>query len=286
MSRYINSETPILSAPVTSANLRNARNQPVTELGCCTPFQLISAVDLPQNGSVCVIGDPVRSLGIAKALIRRSRKPFLFIGPASDKTSAFSSLGPEWINSSVQQSIPSGNGAILLSKPYSVYYELCEYIEEWQDRFIVLHLSGELQIGVELMNLLPAFGQCLIICDSVPQSIRNSEAKTITPKELMKQMSCLLVFRAGAATKDLIEILPTYVYEKITDTFSINSHRGRSVFHPLRRHRGRSFSIGQQRTMEYNKNLFENGDLQKISEDGFMLVYNAGDNKTYLAELA
>ena len=117
MSRYINSETPILSAPVTSANLRNARNQPVTELGCCTPFQLISAVDLPQNGSVCVIGDPVRSLGIAKALIRRSRKPFLFIGPASDKTSAFSSLGPEWINSSVQQSIPSGNGAILLSKP-------------------------------------------------------------------------------------------------------------------------------------------------------------------------
>lgn len=49
---------------------------------------------------------------------------------------------------------------------------------------------------------------------------------------------------------------------------------------------GRSFSIGQQRTMEYNKNLFENGDLQKISEDGFMLVYNAGDNKTYLAELA
>lgn len=38
--------------------------------------------------------------------------------------------------------------------------------------------------------------------------------------------------------------------------------------------------------MEYNKNLFENGDLQKISEDGFMLVYNAGDNKTYLAELA
>ena len=170
----------------------------------------------------------------------------MFIGPASDKTSAFSSLGPEWINSSVQQSIPSGNGAILLSKPYSVYYELCEYIEEWQDRFIVLHLSGGLQIGVELMNLLPAFGQCLIICDSVPQSIRNSEAKTITPKELMKQMSCLLVFRAGAATKDLIEILPTYVYEKITDTFSINSHRGRSVFHPLRRHRGRSFSMGSK----------------------------------------
>lgn len=38
--------------------------------------------------------------------------------------------------------------------------------------------------------------------------------------------------------------------------------------------------------MEYNTNLFENGDLQKISEDGLLLVYNVGDNKTYLAELA
>ena len=286
MNRYSPSEIPVLSAPVTSANLRNAMNQPVTELGSCTPFQLFSAVELPDKGAVCIIGGSNKALGIAKALIRRSRKPFLLIGPEADRTTAFSDLNPEWIVNAVQQSIPANSGAILLPKPGSLYMELCDSIEEWgRDHFILLHLSGGLQIGFELLNILPSLGQCLIICDSIPQSIRMAESQTLSSKEFMTHMSCLIVFSAGVATKDLIDVLPTYQYEKITNATAVNSYRGRSIFHPLRVHRGHGISASQTRTTEFKKNLFEMDDLQKMYEDGTLLIYNAKTNETFLTEL-
>lgn len=286
MNRYSPSEIPVLSAPVTSANLRNAMNQLVTELGSCTPFQLFSAVELPDKGAVCIIGDSNKALGIAKALIRRSRKPFLLIGPEADRNTAFSDLKSEWIVNAVQQSIPANSGAVLLSKPGSLYMELCDSIEEWgQNHFILLHLSGGLQIGYELLNILPSLGQCLIICDSIPQSIRIAETQTLSPKEFMTHMSCLMVFSAGVAAKDLIDVLPTYQYEKIANTTAVNSYRGRSIFHPFRAHKGHGVSASQTRTTEFNKNLFEMSDLQKMYEDGTLLVYNAKTNETFLTQL-
>lgn len=285
-TRYRPSDISFVSAPVTSANLRNARNQPVTELGSCTPFQLFANVNMAHDGTVCILGNPAKSLGIAKAMIRRSKKPFLLLGSAADKSSALISLEPEWTMDSAQMGLPAGNGALLFSKPYSSYLEMCEYFEGWgRDRFLILHLGGGLQIGAELLNLLNAVGQCLIICESIPQGIRNSDSRTITPKEFMLQMSCLMVFSAGVSAKELIDLLPTYQYEKVTNTMNVNSYRGRSIFHPFHAHRVHGVAVGQARTMEYKKSLFEMDDLQKIFKDGALLIYNARVNEVFLAHI-
>ena len=285
-SRCCPSEIPIISAPVTADNLRNARNYPVRNLGRCTPFQMLSNASISHKGTVCILGSPSRGIGIAKAMIRRNRKPFLFLGTVSDRDLLFSSLAPEWIQDSAQVDLPAGNGALLFSRPYSSYLEMCEYMEAWnQEHFLILHLGGGLQIGIEILNLLGAIGQCLIICDSVPQSIRDSTSRAVTSLEFMKKMQYILTFSAGAAAKDLIGLLPTYQYEKVSNTTSLNAYKGRSLFHPFRGHRGHGISVGQTRTMEYKKNIFEVDDLNRIFDDGSMLIYNAGANRVFLAQI-
>lgn len=280
------SEIPALSTPVTSSNFRNARNHPAVILGRCTPFQLFESTCVSPNGTVCIIGNPARGIGAAKALIRRSQKPFLFLGTAADCNSAFASLEPEWTATAAQETLPCGNGAIYFNRPYAAYMEICEYIEGWaQDHFIIMHLGNGLQAGAELMNILNATGQSLLFCESVPQSLRNSDTRTITPLEFMKQMHYLLVFSSGAETGDLIQLLPKYQYERVTNTTGFNTFKNRSFFHPFHSHRGHGLSVNQSRTLEFNKNVFEMDDLHRIFSSGYILVYNAGQNTVFVAQL-
>jgi hypothetical protein len=280
------SEIPALSTPVTSSNLRNARNHPAINLGNCTPFQLFESTGVSLNGTACIIGNPARGIGTAKAFIRRSQKPFLFLGTATDSHSIFSSFNPEWVINSAQEALPYGNGAVYFTKPYAAYLEICEYIEGWaQDHFIIMHLGNGLQIGVELMNILNATGQSLLLCDSVPQSLRNSDMRTITPLEFMKQMHYLIVFSSGAETNELIQLLPKYQYERVTNTTGVNTFRSRSFLHPFHSHHGHGFSANQSRVLEFKKDVFEMDDLQKIFGAGYMLVYNAGQNTVFIAQL-
>lgn len=285
-NRYRPTDIAAVRLPITSRNTKNARKRPIISLGTCTSSQLFSNIGLDYTGTVCVLGNPARGINLAETMIRRSQKPFLLIGPASDRKSAFSSLNPTWILDEAQQSLPSGNGAILLSKPYSSYLEFCEFFEEWShDFFIILHLSGGVQAGSEIMNLLGSTEQCLIFSDSVPQSLRNSESRTITPKEFLSQMSYLIVFSSGVATKDLIELLPTYQYEKASNTMNYNNFKSHSIFNLFHSHKGHGMSLGQTRTMEYKKSLFEMDELQNIFNAGVSLIYSARANNVYLADI-
>ena len=276
---------PVLSAPITATNLRNARNHPAVNLGSCTPFQLFENSGVSTDGTVCIIGKPARGIGAAKALIRRSQKPFLFLGTATDSNTAFSSFSPEWALGSAQEAIPRGSGAIYFTKPHAAYLEICEYIEEWaQDHIIVMHLGNGLQAGTELINVLSAVGQSILICESVSQSLRNSDMRTITPYEFIKQMHYLLVYSSGAETSELIQLLPKYQYETVTNTTGINTFKNRSFLHPFRSHRGLSFSANQSRTVNFKKDAFEMDDLQRLFSAGYMLIYNAGENAVFIAQ--
>lgn len=101
----------------------------------------------------------------------------------------------------------------------------------------------------------------------------------------MKQMHYLLVFSSGAETGELIQLLPKYQYERVTNTTGVNTFRSRSIFHPFHSHRGHGFSANQSRTLEFKKDAFEMDDLQKLFGAGYMLVYNAGQNTVFVAQL-
>lgn len=285
-NRFRPKEITAVSLPVTARNSRNAQKNPILELGNCTPFQIFHHINFDYTGTICVIGNPSKGIGIALAMIRRIQTPFLMIGPAADRHSAFMVLEPEWTIESVQRYLPSGNGAIFLSQPCSSYLEICEYLEEWmKDHFLILHLSGGVQIGPEVINLLNAARQCLIFCDSVPQSLRNNESRMVMPKEFLSQMSCLFVFSAGAVTKDLVDLFPTYQYEKVSNTLNVNSFKNHPLFHPFHLLLGNGISWGQTRSMEFRKSVLEMDELDQLFDQGILLVFSVRSNRVYLANL-
>lgn len=285
-NRYRPTDIRVISGPITARNSRNANVHPAIHLGTCTPSQIFSHIHIGGNYTACVVGNPARGIGIAKALIRQSGKPFLFIGPKKDENSQFVALQPDWTMNSVQATFSTGNGAVFLSRSTTTYLELCEYFEEWcQEYFVILHLSGGFQIGPELLNLLSVAEQSLIFSDSVPSSLRSNETRTLTPKEFFTQMSHLFVFSTGVETRDLIEVLPTYQYERVSNSMNFNHFKNRSIFHPFRLHTGNGMSWGQTRTMEYKKSLFEMDELKRIFDDGTSLLYDAKANSVFLAQI-
>lgn len=286
LTRYRPSDISLISAPTTSTNLRNSMAHPAINLGYCTPSQMISEIGIANNGTICFVGDALRGMGIAKALIRRNRKPFLLLGAESFGSTLSSILNTNWTLNSAQLRLPAGNGAMLFSDPYSSYLELCEYIREWsRDHYLIIHLGNGLQIGIEVLNQLNSISGCLIICDSIPQSLRESEVRELSSLEFMKKMKYLIVSSIGSSSKDLVELLPTYQYEKVSNTMNFNTYRGRSIFHPLRGHRGHGVSVGQTRTMDFKKSLFEVDDLKRIFDDGYMLTYNAANDSVFLVQV-
>ena len=246
------SEIPILSSPVTSSNLRNVRNHPAVSLGNCTPFQLFESTGISSKGTVCIIGNSAKGIGIAKALIRRSRKPFLFLGTGADNNSVFASFNPEWTLNSVQGRLPGGSGAIYFKRSVDAYSDIEHYLEDWgKTHFIIAHLGTGLQVGAELMNKFNAVDQ----------------------------------FSSGAETEDLIQLLPKYEYEKITNTTGVNTFRTRSIFQPFHSHHGHGLAASQSRTLEFNKNMFEHQDLHRLFAAGIVLIYNVGNNTVFLARI-
>lgn len=286
MNRYKPTEIPLISTPTTSANRRNANNRPVCTLGRCTPSQLFASTGIG-NGLIFLLGVIERSVGICNALTRQANRPFLFIGTSADeKGILLSNLRPHWTISSAQASLPAGSGALLYTITAGAHLELSEHLESWAcERFIILHLGRGIQLRAELLNMLPSLGSCLIICESLNQCLFRSEI-SIAPKEVLSMMNLLIVFKAGVSTKTLVnDILPSYQYEKVANTMTVNSYRGRSVFHPFRRHKGGGISFSQTRSTEHQKPVLECDELDRIFSNGTALVYNAETNAVFLADI-
>lgn len=279
------SEIPALRTSTMLQNPGNAGNFPAVNLGSCTPFLLFDSAGFSSTGTVCIMGNPSKGIGLAKAMLRRSRKPFLFLGPASDSNSVFNSLKPEWELSSPQENLPDGNGAVFIENPYRMHSDFCYWLEGWEQKYtVLLHLGTGLQIGREELNILSS-GHTILFCENVPQSLRGDKNGGIAPLEFMKQMHYLVVFSSGAETAELISLLPKYQYEKITNTTGINTYNSHSVFNPFHIHLGRGYSANQSRTIEFKKDIFEMDDLQRLFGAGYTLVYNAGLNKVFVCRL-
>ena len=107
----------------------------------------------------------------------------------------------------------------------------------------------------------------------------------VMPKEFLSQMSCLFVFSAGAVTKDLVDLFPTYQYEKVSNTLNVNSFKNHPLFHSFHLLLGNGISWGQTRSMELRKSVLEMDELDQLFDQGILLVFSVRSNRVYLANL-
>lgn len=273
-------QSPALSMPITSSNVQNGNNHPAQVLGNCTPSQLLFQVGV-KDGTVCVLGDPLRSIEIIRALQRRSGKPLLFVGFEADRPTAMA-LAPDRILNTPQA--VSGSCVVLLDRA-DAYCELVEALKMWtQSHFTVLRLGNGLSLGGDAMSILAAGQSSVILTDWVPQAVRSGEWG-LTPSELLKRAKCIFATSSAGAAKELVELLPKYACEIVTNTSGFNTFNSHSVFHPLHLHCGHGISVSQSRSTDYRKASFEEQELKHLFENGTILAYNAVNNSAFLAQL-
>lgn len=281
----------LISFPITSANRYNAKNQPSVELGKRTPFEVFDLCTVGKTGSICCIGSPGRFIGTAKALVRRSGKPFLLIGSDADRRSDLAALEPDWILEHIEKNLPNGNGAIFLKDDEDVYLELCVSIRNWsEDRFVIIQLGTGLIAGVELIDKLKTIEQSLVLCDSLYRSLRDGESREFSPSDFLKKMDYIFIASAGVNTKCLKELLPDYQYLRIVNMSSLNLQNGQGGIErderrgAIYKHKNHGGAFSQSRTLE-PKSVYEEDELQYIFDRGSILIYNAKSNKFFLTDL-
>ena len=140
-----------------------------------------------------------------------------------------------------------------------------------------------------MIDKLKSAGQSLILCDQLQQSLRDSENREFSSSAFLKKINYLFVVSAGVDTKCLKELLPNYQYVKTVNLSDVHFQRGEGGIEKSSRgsavyqHRNHGGAFSQFRTLEPSKSVFEEDELQRIFENGSMLVYNAVTNKVFVA---
>ncbi len=82
--------------------------------------------------------------------------------------------------------------------------------------------------------------------------------------------------------KDLMEVLTTYHYERATAQMAYHYSNGRRRF-SFFPHRHNGITVGQARTLEDRKALFEQDELVELEKQGIFLIWDGSRNKTFPA---
>jgi hypothetical protein len=99
-------------------------------------------------------------------------------------------------------------------------------------------------------------------------------------------MDYVLVTSIGSSAKDLLQVLLTYEYEKITNTTDLSLHQDAPQMTSGSYHHrnGGGFRLSQSKTMD-EKCIFSQDGIRKMQDNGEMLIYNAKTSHTWVAKL-
>jgi len=109
----------------------------------------------------------------------------------------------------------------------------------------------------------------------------------MSPSDLFAEMEYILVTSIGTSAKDLISVLPTYKYEKTTNSVNASLHRHASPFSDGTHipQKGGGLYIGQTRTLE-TEPILSQDDLIRMQEQSTMLIHNARSSRTWTARIS
>jgi hypothetical protein len=147
---------------------------------------------------------------------------------------------------------------------------------------VILCLGNGLQMDAELLNLLNGHGQYLLVSEALSRSVKGS----LKVKELLTAMDNILVGSIGTSAKDLLAVLPTYEWEKSTNTTDYSFHRNDAglLFGGYHAHSGTGFRFSQSRTLE-TRSIVTEDELRRLQETSAIFVYNARTARAWVARI-
>lgn len=268
----------LLSLPVTARHRSEDRRRDLRELGSLTASAALERTGVAPSGPIACCGSKNRFAALLRALVKRSPRPFVIIGTSEDMESGcLLALEPEWTEETITGKLPEGSGALVLDPGNEdTCLALLEALPKWRDHLVILCLGNGIQVDPAMLDQLNTLGPYVLLCESLGRSVRGAEGMRLTPGELFRAMDYLLISSAGLSAGDLLEVLPTYESERVTNTVDLSARRPET--HP-RQGRGCGLDRGglgmsQSRTLE-TKPIITQDELREMQRAGQLLIHNA-----------
>lgn len=275
---------PLLRLPVTARHRSEERRRDLQDLGSLTASAALERTAVAPDGPIACCGSKNRFAELLRALARRSSLPFVLVGTQKDMDSGcLPALEPEWTAKSISTRLKSGSGALVLDPGNEdIHLALMDALPKWRDHLVILCLGGGLQLDLAMLDQLNTLGTYVLLCDPLGRSVRGTDGSRLTPVELLRAMDYLLISSAGLSAGELLEVLPTYQSERISNTVDLSTRRPET--HP-RQSRGCGLDRGglgmsQARTLE-EKPLVTQDELRAMQRSGRLLVHNARSSMTW-----
>lgn len=264
--------TPLLRLPSTKRNRRMSRSRNVFKMEAMTAANLIHISGINGGNPFLFIGKYNRAYPILKQLLRASSLPVCVVGTKKDLTDCcLVNLGQDWLCQTAEKHLPAGNGVIAIENMSPVEQKkIATSLASWNDHALVLCLGNGIQLDATMISALISMEQCYLLSTSLSRSVRN----TVTVKEFLSQMDYLVI--SSYSDQELLDILPKFQYEKVTNHLNFNLHRDQPQIgdqidlHPRS---GGGLFFGQDWTRE-TRPLFEQSELMELQDNGLILVYN------------
>lgn len=279
----------MLSLPVGKRECSNEKKRAICDLEGVSASQMISAVGLRPNCPTILCGAYNKSCLLLRQMLRMSRLPVVLVETERDLEMLPLDVHKNWEKNHPVQMLPDNDGVLRLSPNVESVLELKECLSGWGTHMIVLFIGTGLQLDAELMDLLNAHGNYILMTNSLFRGIKSSEGSRLSPADVLSSMDYIVISSIGAAARELVAVLPTYESEQVTSTADVSlfsrsprTHNGSSG-----RHRGGSgngLSLSQSRSLE-TKPILSQDDLRKMQDENVMLLYNVKEGHTYTARL-
>lgn len=263
---------PLFRLPSTKRNRRTSKSRSVFQLEAMTAANLIHISGINGNKPFLFTGKYNRAYPILKQLLRESSLPVCVVGTRKDLTDCcLVHLGEDWRYQTVEKHLPAGNGVIAIENMSPIEQKkIATSLASWNDHALVLCLGNGIQLDAAMISTLISMQQCYLLSSSLSRSVRD----TVKVKDFLSQMDYLII--SSCADQELLDILPKFQCEKVTNHLNLNLHRDQPQIGDQTRLHHRSGSglfFGQDWTKETHP-LFEQSELMELQNNGLILVYN------------
>ena len=278
--------TELLRLPVMSSARANEKRRDIGELKQVTVSNMISSTGINPDEPLIFCGSQNRAFPVTDMLTRMTAKPFLLVGTQRDfQDSSMLALMPAWSETQIRRQLPEGSGMLTLQPGPETSILLKDSIPSWSSHFLILCLGCGLQLDAETLNLLNSHGSYLLVTDSLHRSIRSTDGNRLSATDLLRCMDVVMVSSAGCGIKEVVEILPAYEAQAITNTIDFSAFMdapGYAADH--RRRDGRGWRLGQSRSVE-TKPVITQSELLRLQAYGAMFVYNARLGRSWIVRI-
>lgn len=278
----------LLSLPVTARQRGNERRRNIRDLGSATASRALEKSAVAPDGPIACCGKKNRFAPLLRELVKRSARSFVMIGTQEDLNSGcVLALEPEWTADAISGSLPDGSGVLILDPGDPDLYLSLQYaLPQWRDHLVILCLGGGLQADLLMLDQLNTLGPYILMCESLGRSVRGTEGSRLTPGELLRAMDYLLISSAGLSAGELLQVLPTYESERITNTLDISTHRSETrVLSESRTDRDRGgLGMSQTRAME-TRPIVTQDELRAMQRSGQLLICNAQTGESWKVKI-